>query len=184
MYTHAYHVYRYYVGPYCSFDGKSVKLGVFVDAGCSMFAPSGVYETLYGVPLPYSTTSIIRNDCVSCDTGNYAASDMCKNSYSMALGRCETNLQNGNAYPDTSGCNYIQHVLPMAEQASRTAVRTRGEVIQIATYVATGLFAVLSVLLGVYSFLLYRRLKRRNTKVALSEKLYNASVDAQPTAQA
>ena len=108
---------------------------------------------------------------------------MCKNSYGMALGRCETNLQNGAYYQDTSGCNYINNVLPKAEKASLTAMntRTQADVVQTATYATTGFFALLSLALGVYAFLLYRRLKR-SSKVALSDTVYN-DADAKPSTQ-
>lgn len=172
---------RYYLGPYCSGDGTSVKLGVFVDSGCSIFAQSGVYETLYGVSLPYSDTSIMKNDCLACDNGASAATDMCKNAYGYALGRCEKNLHNG-ATQDTSGCNYINDVLPAAEKASYTAKRTRTQAttIQNVTYAAAGFFVLLSVVLAIYTFLLQRRLKRVG-KVALSDTVYD-DADAKPEA--
>lgn len=65
-----------FVGPMCSSNGKSINLGVFMDEFCSYEAPSGIYEgTHYGKALPYSSESIVSNDCISCmapveDDGN------------------------------------------------------------------------------------------------------------------
>jgi len=67
---------EFFVGPYCSANGKSVLLGVFMDEVCSYAAPKGTYEQFnYGNALPYSSESIISNDCISCmqpadDDGN------------------------------------------------------------------------------------------------------------------
>merc|ERR1711966_594041 len=65
-----------FVGPYCSANGKSINLGVFMDEYCSSSATEGIYEkTHYGKALPYSSESIVSNDCISCmrpaeDDGN------------------------------------------------------------------------------------------------------------------
>uniref|UniRef100_A0A7S1D426 Subtilisin n=1 Tax=Cyclophora tenuis TaxID=216820 RepID=A0A7S1D426_CYCTE len=67
---------EYFVGPYCSANGKAIHLGVFVDQACSVKAESGVYEEFhYGKSLPYSSTSMVEMDCISCrepeeDDGN------------------------------------------------------------------------------------------------------------------
>lgn len=58
---------EFFVGPYCSANGKNIILGVFMDETCSYSAPTGVYEKYhYGKSLPYSSESIISNDCISC----------------------------------------------------------------------------------------------------------------------
>jgi hypothetical protein len=62
-------MYRsYYIGPTCGQDGKTINLGVFLDAGCSSKANSGVYEAFnYGKSLPYEFESIVDTDeCLSC----------------------------------------------------------------------------------------------------------------------
>ena len=67
---------EFFVGPYCSANGKSILLGVFMDEMCSYAAPTGIYEKFhYGSALPYSSESIISNECISCmqpaeDDGN------------------------------------------------------------------------------------------------------------------
>ena len=79
-------------------------------------------------------------------------------------GRCETGLS--VTYPDTSACEFISTVLPKLEGASRSislyGIQTNATVPLICAWV----FGALSLALGVYSFLLYRRLRR--SKVALN----------------
>lgn len=58
---------EFFVGPYCSANGNSILLGVFMDEVCSYPAPEGIYEQLhYGNALPYSSESIVSNECISC----------------------------------------------------------------------------------------------------------------------
>jgi len=58
---------KFFVGPYCSSNGKSINLGVFMDETCSFDAPKGVYEKFfYGNSLPYSSESLVTNECISC----------------------------------------------------------------------------------------------------------------------
>ena len=62
---------EFFVGPYCSSNGKSILLGVFMDEVCGFEAPSGVYEKFnYGRSLPYSSESLISNECISCKQVN------------------------------------------------------------------------------------------------------------------
>merc|ERR1711933_211498 len=58
---------EFFVGPYCSSNGKSINLGVFMDEMCPYDAPKGVYEALYyGNSLPYSSESLVTDECISC----------------------------------------------------------------------------------------------------------------------
>lgn len=42
-------------------------MGTFLDEGCSVKAEEGAYEAMnYGKSLPYSSESIIKQDCISC----------------------------------------------------------------------------------------------------------------------
>lgn len=53
-----------------SLTGSDVYLGLYTDDTCTNFADStngrSTYKTLTSTELPYSTTSLINNDCVSC----------------------------------------------------------------------------------------------------------------------
>eukprot|EP00566_Odontella_aurita_P010696 CAMPEP_0113573880 /NCGR_PEP_ID=MMETSP0015_2-20120614/26853_1 /TAXON_ID=2838 /ORGANISM="Odontella" /LENGTH=410 /DNA_ID=CAMNT_0000476987 /DNA_START=144 /DNA_END=1376 /DNA_ORIENTATION=- /assembly_acc=CAM_ASM_000160 len=128
---------EFFVGPYCAADGAKVLLGVFKDDTCTEFADETngqtTYETLVGSELPYSSTSIIGMDCMSCEEGEdvnrmkeneeyYAengyyeqnddededrVADQCEQLYESA-GKCEENLEDGvTDYPVNSACSYI-----------------------------------------------------------------------------
>jgi hypothetical protein len=58
----------YYVGPYCSEkDGYSIHLGVFYDQGCSAHADNSVWaDRNYGQELPFSSSPIVEDECLSC----------------------------------------------------------------------------------------------------------------------
>lgn len=214
---------EYFIGPYCSSSGDAIHLGVFLDEGCSVPAESGIYEQMnYGKALPYSTTSMVEMDCISCmevdendnnnDDGNNnnnnvsvyiinvgcvglvcvfhyfdifisaqqltlvfpssplqqnnnnddyeepVVNELCEQMYESA-GRCETNLN--VAYPDTSACDFINTILPKLEGTSRSLFNGSGSGGGAAVGFAW-MFGILSMTLGVYSFLLYRRLRRSN----------------------
>eukprot|EP00979_Chaetoceros_neogracilis_P004604 scaffold797_cov408-Chaetoceros_neogracile.AAC.69 len=56
-----------YIGPVCSNNGKSINLGVFEDAYCTVAAKSGTFEKYnYNYALPYSKSSIIGSGCIAC----------------------------------------------------------------------------------------------------------------------
>jgi len=128
---------EFFVGPYCSSNGKSILLGVFMDEVCSYPAVEGIYEnTHYGQALPYSSESIVSNDCISCmqpgendgnnnnnynnynnngDNYNYNYNqnqedaevlEVCERLYEEA-GKCETDLNVYGVYPNTMACEFI-----------------------------------------------------------------------------
>eukprot|EP00542_Grammatophora_oceanica_P020919 CAMPEP_0194027736 /NCGR_PEP_ID=MMETSP0009_2-20130614/1818_1 /TAXON_ID=210454 /ORGANISM="Grammatophora oceanica, Strain CCMP 410" /LENGTH=394 /DNA_ID=CAMNT_0038666893 /DNA_START=53 /DNA_END=1237 /DNA_ORIENTATION=- len=174
-----------FVGPMCSSNGKSILLAAFYDEACSVPADSGIYESQnYGASLPYSTESLIKPDCISCEqvdqdqnnnnnnnnngnnnnnnnNGDVELKELCEQTYELA-GRCESNLN--IAYPDETGCNYINNILPKMEGATKSLSSGSGGK---AAVVCAWVFGILTAILGVYAFLLYRRLKR--SKVALNE---------------
>jgi hypothetical protein len=105
--------------------------------------------------------------CFSCadnnnNNNNYETSELCETTYEAAA-RCETNLATPSGYsssywyPDTSGCTYINNVLPKMVVASRASSSGSGG------GAATGfavIFGMSSVVLGAYSFFLYRKIHR------------------------
>jgi len=112
----------YYVGGYCGDDGKSVYLNVFSDSGCSTKADNSAYYNLYGAELPYTTTSMVSDECISCayDNGNddaYAVqvTESCQEMYQQA-GKCEEGFSDVITYPSTGGCTFINTILPGLEK--------------------------------------------------------------------
>eukprot|EP00980_Cylindrotheca_fusiformis_P004048 scaffold880_cov132-Cylindrotheca_fusiformis.AAC.44 len=65
---------EYFIGPYCAEQGGSIHLGLFLDDACTSFADnkggSYTYKAFTGESLPYSSQSIITNDCLSCQEVN------------------------------------------------------------------------------------------------------------------
>ncbi len=92
-------------------------------------------------------------------------SEMCQELYQVS-GRCETDTN--IPYPDSSACEFISTILPKLEGASKSLGLYSGLKNSNATAatVCAWVFGVLSLALGLYSFLLYRRLRR--TKIALN----------------
>lgn len=174
---------KYYVGAYCSENGGKIFLGLFTDDTCSQFADSyGGAETFttlsYGSSLPYSDTTMIGSECMSCketqqannnnaNNGGGDADDAdnvkesCEQLY-QAAGKCEANL--GSSSPNNYGCNFIEGI---------KIVRKNGAVVRGAATKNTtasvfiGLFACSFVLLGGYVYYLKTKLDR--AKINLSE---------------
>eukprot|EP00546_Thalassionema_frauenfeldii_P016918 CAMPEP_0178900716 /NCGR_PEP_ID=MMETSP0786-20121207/3620_1 /TAXON_ID=186022 /ORGANISM="Thalassionema frauenfeldii, Strain CCMP 1798" /LENGTH=281 /DNA_ID=CAMNT_0020571735 /DNA_START=514 /DNA_END=1359 /DNA_ORIENTATION=+ len=178
------YIYRqYYVGPKCSSNGKSITLGLFLDAGCSVPTEDGLYEKISGgYSLPYSKQSMIQNDCISCEeidenennnNNNNNKNDqnqeanvieMCERSYENA-GKCEESM--GIYYPDDSACQFINILLPKMENALKASI-TADNVSHGVPIVLALVFGIMSAMFALYSFLLYRRLRRNNPLISLN----------------
>mmetsp|Transcript_47594 Transcript_47594/g.101142 ORF Transcript_47594/g.101142 Transcript_47594/m.101142 type:complete len:430 (-) Transcript_47594:163-1452(-) len=126
---------QYYIGPYCSSDGGAVYLGLYTDETCTNFADDNKGRTTYkslsygNEDLPYSTTSVVTSDCVSCieqedpnrrdeeddDDGEAApeVSDQCGRLYESA-GKCESSIDltssGMSSDPNTEACSYISGI--------------------------------------------------------------------------
>ena len=102
-------------------------------------------------------------------------SELCQQSYEMAA-KCETNLASYLGqyyYTDTTGCNYINNILPNLEAATRKITGGRssssiGGGSGAATACAV-IFAMTSMLLGAYAFFLYRKIHRAKINLAQAE---------------
>jgi len=118
---------QYFIGPYCSKNGKGIHLGVFKDEGCISRADDSIYATNnYGAELPYTEESIVQPDCISCkevedndeenDDNNYyeepKVSEMCEQMYEEAA-KCEEDTGSaGPYYKSNEACTYIHKTLP------------------------------------------------------------------------
>jgi len=117
----------WYVGPACGDEKTEIKLGFFSDYKCSQ-VPDGVsFEDISnGWSLPYSSSGLVTNACESCsgynDNGEAEISEMCMRLYENA-GKCETEMENvGYNGPDTSGCEYIQSLMPKSSGGAGAAI--------------------------------------------------------------
>lgn len=123
---------EYYIGPYCSANGGAVYLGLYTDDTCTNFADENsgkdTFLTLSGGALPYSSTSLITSDCISCvdqedpnrrddedDDGEQApeVSDQCERLYESA-GKCESSINVASSgmtsSPNNAACSYIDGI--------------------------------------------------------------------------
>jgi hypothetical protein len=166
---------KYYVGAYCSENGGHIYLGLFTDDTCSQHADSSggatTFATLSGESLPYSSTTLIGSECMSCketqqaneknaEEGGDDANDQdqvkesCENLY-MASGKCESYL--GISSPNNYGCQFMEGI---------TIYRKNGTVVRSASTknVTASVFIALSALtfvgLGGYAYFLKTKLDR------------------------
>jgi len=177
----------YYIGPYCNpKDGKSIHLGVFYDEGCTAKADSSVYaQKNYGNALPFSDTPIVGTECISCkqvdqDANNnnnqnqnngqnyyqqqeLEVSELCEQSYEEAA-RCEEKMD--IQWKDTSGCDYINNILPRLESASRSMGVSGATGDGTAAKAFAGIFAFTTVLFAAYAYFLYRKIKRGSVNLS------------------
>lgn len=178
--------YDYFMGPYCSSDGKTIKMQLYYDDGCTIPAEDGssIFYKRTGMEMPYGSSGIIpHGTCFSCEdpeqkreaeqngyqqnqqggnnNGNWyydaEPSQLCQESYERAA-RCETGMN--VAYPDTTGCTFINTYLPKLEGASRSIVKANTAGGGSAATVFAWLFGVTTVLFGAYAYFLYRKIKR------------------------
>mmetsp|Transcript_28044 Transcript_28044/g.64198 ORF Transcript_28044/g.64198 Transcript_28044/m.64198 type:complete len:373 (-) Transcript_28044:179-1297(-) len=156
---------QYFVGAYCAEQGGEVRLGLFTDDTCTTESETSYYS-LAGESLPYSTESLISDNCISCvqpeeDNGDENGDDaqeevrvkeMCEQIYEGA-GKCETYM--GIQYPSENACNYIAGIKITREDGIVLTESTRSSK---GASVAIGLFATTAILLGAYVYYLRTKL--------------------------
>jgi len=174
---------EYFVGAYCSENGGNIYLGLFTEETCSQFADEyGGRETFaalsYGKSLPYSESTMIGTECMSCkepadadengDGDNEDADEIkesCEQLYEAA-GKCEAGLSSSGtvAYPNNYACNFMQGIKIVRQNGS--IVRGAGTQNTTAS-IFIGVMACSFVLLGGYVYYLKTKLDR--SKINLSE---------------
>jgi len=115
-YYNNYQNMEFYVGPFCGNGGASVKFGLFKDATCTNYYDDNYGQDTFeeisgGDSLPYSSTNLIPQGCVSCARNNYNNNggddaQMCYYTYQFA-GKCEEMLEDDILYPNNAACKYI-----------------------------------------------------------------------------
>jgi hypothetical protein len=100
--------------------------------------------------------------------------ELCQQSYEMAA-KCESGLSSYLGqyyYTDTTGCEYINNILPNLERATRKITSGRSGSSAGGSAAATTfavVFGLTSVVLGAYSFFLYRKIHRAKVNLAQAE---------------
>jgi hypothetical protein len=161
-----------YVGAYCSSNGANIYLGAFTDRQCTQKTSSSAYSTLTGYDLPYTSTSLVGHDCISCkEPSEYdddynadqydadAVTEFCEDLYDRSA-KCEKSLKNVDT-ATTSGCDYIHKVLPRMERIANHSASA-------STIWATVFFMTTLVAAGA-AFFFYTKLNR-NKGVDLSSQ--------------
>ena len=152
-----------YVGPYCANSGKSIYLGTFSDRQCTQQTATSNFKSYAGYDLPYSSESIVANDCISCrepseydDDYNQDQQDeddvveICEELYQRSA-KCERNLE-GVDTKYVGGCDYMYNFLPKFERL------VAGKSSSAKTW--AWVFAITTVLFAAYAFFLYRKVLR------------------------
>jgi hypothetical protein len=177
---------QYYVGPTCS-NGFDINLATFYDSGCSKKTKSGVYEAFnYGVSLPFEKQAMVSNDCIAClyvdqdanddqnDDGDqqYEMIELCTESVEEAA-KCESGLSSVKAYPDESGCYYINTVLPKLVKASKSITKSMGSRSGSSSGSSSTGWAIFFFLtagfMSAYAFFLYRKIYRAKVNLSAGE---------------
>jgi hypothetical protein len=155
---------QYFVGPYCSSQGGSIKLGLFTDDSCSVEAEDVDFYSLFGYTLPYSgsSDSLIDAKCLSCketqEQNNKnendqqdvdAISQMCEEVYNAA-GKCESSYPSGMVTsPNTNACTYMEGVKVIRQDGIIDTGSSRPSA------VATRLFLILAMAFCARGFYLW-----------------------------
>jgi hypothetical protein len=134
----------YYVGPACSSDGTSVKVGLFSEETCSTPVEGVTFEEISnGISLPYSEGGLVANYCESCNNVNDKGelSDFCMNLY-MYSGKCESKMELYHASGKSeSSCEAISALVPKMAKSRGRGGKIVGWIFFIAVACALGAFA-------------------------------------------
>lgn len=125
----------YYIGPGCTEDGTSVKMGLYEDKYCYSESETS-FETLSnGWSLPYGSGGLVSTQCIGCTDNDGQIRDMCVDLYDAAPYRCEaefdfqhyyydTNFEMYRYGQDTTGCTKIDVMRKPRSKFSNEAVWT------------------------------------------------------------
>ena len=156
-------------------------MGLFTDDECTVFADSANGANVYallnnGATMPYATTTMVGTECMSCkepqdvdqnNDNDQADEDEvkegCEQLYEESA-KCEAGLSGTIAYPDNSGCNFMQGIKIIRKNGNVYSVGSSKN--RTAT-VFIALFGAGFVLLAGYSYYLKTKLER--AKINLSE---------------
>lgn len=138
-----------FIGPTCSSNGKSIFLELFTDEWCSLKAPKGTFAKFaYGQELPYSKSSLIDSNPISCkepqdaneqNQGDYQDEDdvveVCERLYEEAA-KCEKNVP--SYYPYTSGCTLVKSLKAPGKSGKGSAAKIWASIFGILAVAGAG----------------------------------------------
>lgn len=173
---------QYFIGAYCSDSGSAIHLGLFTEETCSQFADDysgkNTYMSLMGSSMPYSETTMIGTECMSCkepqdadqnnDNDNQDADEVkegCEQLYE-ASGKCESGLSGVAQYPNTAACNFMEGIKIVRKNG--VVVSGPGTVNTTAS-IFIGVFAASFILLGGYAYYLKTKLDRAKVNLVSEE---------------
>jgi hypothetical protein len=116
-----YYLYQQvYIGPACTADGTSIRLGMFYDKYCSYEAAVTFGSLAYGWDsLPYGDGGLVPNQCMTCVNYKWELSEMCQKSFESSSSRCEEHMQSYSYYgQNTYGCDYIDALVSAVDLSS------------------------------------------------------------------
>jgi hypothetical protein len=171
---------NYYVGPYCANNGESIHLGVFYDEECSVEPSNGMamYSSMNGATLPYSSSTgdslVPAGACRACssynaDDGEYEISELCEETYEEAS-KCESSNSGLIAYPDTSGCNFINNFLPTITAGHVSTSNSSSAAGSSSSVMFAWVFGITTIMFGAYSYFLYGKIKKGGTATLASQQ--------------
>ena len=162
---------QYFLGPYCANQGGAILMGLFTEDTCTQFADETAGKTVFteltGQALPFSDTSIVGMDCISClgesneeevegEVQEGAVGEQCAILYSTA-GKCESSLPDGIAeFKNTNGCSFIDGI-KIIRTDGIVSTNSRAQRNPVATAFIV-VFAMLFCAMGFYVWYLRKRI--------------------------
>lgn len=168
----------YFIGPYCSDQGGKIYLGMFTDDSCSVFADTyggtTTYKDFTGESLPYSSSSIVGLECVSCkpledanqennnnnnnNNGEVEVKEMCEQMWDTA-GKCEKKLS-AVQNPNKNACNFMDGIKVIRKDG---VVEVKKGSSSAAAFI--GIFAFSSASLGYYVYYLITKMNKGKIEI-------------------
>lgn len=180
----------HYLGPYCANQGGDIRLGFFQDQYCTLPSAyqASYFEKLTGIEIPYTKSSIVSTNCMSCENmeqdaeaqdnqdyynydqdGNrnyYIAkevNELCGTMY-MQSGKCETEFNEEDVpYPEEGACTYIESVKRLKSDG---IIRSDQRISSKPASVAIGIFGTMAALLSGYVYYLKSKIARSRVNLA------------------
>jgi len=155
---------EYYIGPGCTEDGASVKLGLYEDQYCYEESETSFETISNGWSLPYSGGGLVSTQCTDCTDDDGDIREMCLDLYDYSPHRCEAELEYTHYYYDTNfeiyrygkdetGCTSIDVMQNPRSKFSSEAVWTDAVLVVI---------LLIASVIGFYYYSMWWKKKKEN----------------------